>query len=79
MADTALFEYNGPRARIVALDADIEGGQQVWGPVELESVYGFTRLKSAKASDSKLINSRDDGKEAVEAVGGSGEQTEADR
>lgn len=79
-SDVNLYEYHGPRARIVALDLEIEAGEQVYGPGSLESVVGFTKVSASKASDSKLINEKDTAKEAVAsgATVGSGEQTEAD-
>lgn len=72
-----LFEYHGAPARIVALDLEIDDGQQVYGPDELELASGFVKITKAKLVESRAINSPEDAASAV--VGGSGEQTEADR
>jgi hypothetical protein len=72
---TKLFRYTGPKVFVVALDRDIEAGDEVYGPDQLQYNNGFEIIKEP-SSKKAVVNDKDDAKNA--AVGGSGEQTEAD-
>jgi len=73
---TKLFRYEGPEAFVVALQMTVNTGDELYGPDALALNDGFTEIKESDAKKSKVINDKDEAKEAV--VGGSGEQTEAD-
>lgn len=81
MPGVELFEYHGPRVRVVALDLDVSDGQQVYGPAALGLTAGFEKIAKSKASESRLVNALNEAADAAKAgaFGGSGEQAEEDR